>query len=104
MAPSGPDRDEPVGPTGRFADDLIGLDPDDPEAQAFAAHLDRMERPNSRATVEGMLEGVDDFAQCANRTEGHRRVAVVLVVVLILVGVLFAVWNALEYMLATFFG
>ncbi|WP_344681842.1 hypothetical protein [Saccharopolyspora taberi] len=87
---------------GRFEDELIGLDPHDPETQAFAEHLDRMQRPNSKATVEGMLQGVDDFAQCANRTAGHRRVVVVLVVTLILVGVLFTVWNALAFVLDTF--
>lgn len=103
MAREGRNSDEPKGPTGRFADDLIGLDPLDPEVQEFAAHLDRIERPNSKATVEGMLQGVEDFAHCANRTEGHRRVVVVLVVTLILVGVAFAVSSALGFILTTFF-
>ncbi|GAB2681873.1 hypothetical protein GCM10027271_48940 [Saccharopolyspora gloriosae] len=106
MAPAGhPTGDEPDAPRdarGRFADDLIGLDPHDPEVQAFAEHLDRMERPNSKATVEGMLSGVEDFARCANRAQGHRRVMVVLVVVLILLGVLVTVWNAVGFMLGTF--
>lgn len=94
--------DEPD--SSRFDDDLIGLDPHDPEARAFAAHLDRIERPNCKATVEGMLQGVDDFAQSANRTDGHRRVVVVLVVVLILFGVAFTIWNALGYMVQVFLG
>jgi hypothetical protein len=97
-------REDDDSPTGRFADDLIGLDPHDPEVQAFAAHLDRMERPNSKATVEGMLEGVEDFAQSANRARGHRHAMAVLVVALILAGVVFALWNSLVFVLETFFG
>ncbi len=104
MARSGPYGDDPAEPTGRFADDLIGLDPHDPEAQAFAAHLDRMERPHSKATVEGMLQGVEDFAQSANRARGERRLAAVIVVELILAGVAFTVWNALGFVLETFLG
>lgn len=103
MAPTG-HGGEPGGPSRRFTDDLVGLDPQDPEVQAFAAHLDRMEQPNSRATVEGMLEGVEDFAQCANRTGGHRRAVVLMVVTLILVGVVVTIWNALGFMLETFAG
>ena len=95
--------DEPA-PPGRFDDDLIGLDPDDPEAQAFAAHLDRMEHPNSKATVEGMLQGVDDFAQSINRSNGHRWLVAVLVVTLILFGVAFTVTQAVGFMAETFFG
>lgn len=92
------------GNSRRFSEELLGLDPRDPEVQAFAAHLDRIEQPNSRATVEGMLEGVEDFAQCANRTEGHRRVVVLLVVTLILVGVVVTVWEALGFMLSVLAG
>lgn len=95
---------EPPQPSGRFADDLIGLDPHDPEAQAFAAHLDRMQCCDSRATVEGMLRGVGDFAQSANRLSGQRRTAAVVVVLLMLVGVAFTVWNAVAYMIVTFTG
>ncbi|MCA1186126.1 MULTISPECIES: hypothetical protein [unclassified Saccharopolyspora] len=101
MAPAGHDPD---APRDRFADDLVGLDPHDPEARAFAEHLDRMERPGSKATVEGMLTGVDDFARCANRTQGHRRVVVVFVVLLILLGVGVTVWNAVVFMLGAFLG
>jgi hypothetical protein len=43
------------GPAKRFSDDLIGLDPADPEAKAFAEHLDRMERERPGYTVEGYL-------------------------------------------------
>ncbi|GAA0541240.1 hypothetical protein GCM10011581_37370 [Saccharopolyspora subtropica] len=98
------ERGEPDEETGRFRDDLDGLDPDDPEVQEFAAHRDRMRRPNSEATVEGMLRGVDDFAQSVNRTDGHRRVVAVGVVLLILLGVLFTVWNAVSFVFATFLG
>ena len=41
----------------RFDDDLVGLDPDDPDAQAFAAHLDRMQQQSPTFTVEGYLDG-----------------------------------------------
>lgn len=84
-------------------DDFLGLDPYDPEVRAFAAHLERMENPNAHPTVEGMLEGIGDFAQSANRTDGHRRVVVVTVVLLILLGVGFTLWSAIVFVLATFF-
>jgi len=89
------------GPRGRFADDLIGLDPHDPEAQAFAAHLDRMERQPPSYTVEGALAGVDDFAESANRAGGGRRLAAVVVVGLILLGVIVSVWDALVFVFST---
>ncbi|PRW65078.1 hypothetical protein [Actinopolyspora mortivallis] len=92
---------EPDEPAGRFADDLIGLDPHDPETKEFAAHLDRMERCDSRATVEGMLHGVGEFAHSANRLRGQRRLLAVLVVALILFGVGFTVWNVLVYVFAS---
>ncbi|WP_206517990.1 hypothetical protein [Rhodococcus sp. X156] len=102
MSVTGPDpgRDEdcpldPPLPPGRFADDLVGLDPDDPDAQAFAAHLDRIERSRPSFTVEGYLAGVGDFATSANRAGGLRRLVAVTVVALVLLGVLYAVWNAL---------
>ena len=95
---------EPRVPTGRFADDLIGLDPDDPEARAFAAHLDRMERVRPMFTVEGELGGVRDFAESANRADGGRRVSAVLVVLLILAGTLFVVYEALGVVLRTYAG
>lgn len=72
----------------RFSDDLIGLDPDDPEARAFAAHLDRMERVRPSYTVEGALDGIKDFAESSNRIGGSRRLFAGLVVVLIMIGVL----------------
>src|SRR4051794_41785939 len=60
-------------PARRFHDDLVGLDPDDPEARAFAEHLDRMERVRPMFTVEGELSGVRDFAESANRSGGATR-------------------------------
>lgn len=93
-----PGRDDPQpGPPGRFADDLVGLDPDDPEAQAFAAHLDRMERQAPSFTVEGSLAGVRDFAESANRATGGRRMVVMAVVGLMLLGVLVVAWDALLF-------
>lgn len=76
----------------RFSDDLVGLDPDDPEARAFAAHLDRMERSRPSFTVEGALDGIADFADSSNRIGGERRVLARLVVLLILLGVLVGAW------------
>lgn len=92
---------QPPGPEGRFADDLIGLDPHDPEVRAFAEHLDRMERVPSGYTVEGYLADVGEFAESANRARGHRRMVVVLVVALILVGVGIAVFNLLAVVVGT---
>lgn len=86
-----------MGPQGRFADDLIGLDPGDPEVQAFAAHLDRMERTPPAFTVEGSLAGVREFAESANRTDGTRRLVAVTVVGLLLLGVVVVVWDALIF-------
>jgi hypothetical protein len=88
----------------RFADDLIGLDPADPEARAFAEHLDRMERNRPGFTVEGYLGGVQDFADSANRMGGHRRMTAILLIALILLGVLVAVWDTLGLVLDTFVG
>jgi hypothetical protein len=90
------------GPPGRFADDLVGLDPDDPEARAFAAHLDRMERVGpSSFTVEGQLAGVRDFAESANRAAGPRRLAAVLMVALVLLGTGYVIFETLEVVLTT---
>ena len=89
-------------PSRRFHDDLVGLDPDDPEARAFAAHLDRMERVRPMFTVEGELSGVRDFAESANRAGGLRRWAAVLVVGLILLGVGWVIWSALAVVADTY--
>ncbi|WP_219418611.1 hypothetical protein [Pseudonocardia nigra] len=85
----------------QFDDALLGLDPDDPEAQAFAAHLDRMQRHSPAFTVEGYLDGVRDFADSANRAEGGRRWAAVLVVLLLLAVVAYVVWDALAFVVLT---
>jgi len=92
--------DDPAGPHGRFADDLIGLDPADPEVRAFAAHLDRMERTQPAYTVEGSLAGVRDFADGARRAQGPRRALAVVVVALLLLGVVVAVWEAALFLLS----
>lgn len=87
----------------RFEDELLGLDPGDPEARAFAAHLDRMEnniRPGY--TVEGYVGGISDFADSANRLGGHRRLTALILITLILGGVAVAVWDALEFIFSTF--
>jgi hypothetical protein len=100
MPLAGHPDDDQAGPRGRFAEDLIGLDPADPEVQAFAAHLDRMERIPPSFTVEGSLAGVRDFAESANRAEGLPRVVAVLLVALMLLGVAWALWEALLFMLS----
>jgi hypothetical protein len=88
----------------RLHDDLIGLDPDDPEVRAFSEHLDRSHRTGPGFTVEGYLSGVSDFADSANRAQGSRRAAAVLVVALILLGVAFTLWEAGAFILTTLFG
>jgi hypothetical protein len=79
---------KPDGPESRFSEDLVGLDPDDPEARAFAEHLDRMERSRPSFTVEGALDGIADFAESSNRIGGPYRLFIGLVVLLIAIGVL----------------
>ena len=88
----------------RFDDELLGLDPEDPEARAFAAHLDRMQQQRPTFTVEGYLDGVRNFAESANRTQGPRRAATVLVVGLILLGVAFTLWEAAAFIVTVLFG
>jgi len=85
----------------QFDDELIGLDPDDPDAQAFAAHLDRMQRQAPTFTVEGYLDGVRDFADSANRAQGGRRWAAVLVVALLLAVAAHLVWDSLVFVVTT---
>ncbi len=85
----------------QFDGELVGMDPDDPEAQAFAAHLDRMQNNRSAFTVEGYLNGVSDFADCANRAQGERRWAAVLVVLLLLAVAAHLVWDVLTFVLVT---
>lgn len=83
----------------RLDDDLIGLDRNDPEVRAFSEHLDRAHRLRSGFTVEGYLSGVSDFAESVNRAEGPRRLAAVLVVVLILLGVAVTLWQVATFVL-----
>ena len=85
----------------RFDDELLGLDPDDPDAQAFAAHLDRMQQQRPTFTVEGYLDGVRAFADSANRAEGGRRWAAVLLVGLLLAVAGHTVWDAVVFVLRT---
>jgi hypothetical protein len=100
-----PDLPEPhrSGRSRQFDDELIGLDPDDPDAQAFAAHLDRMQRQRPAFTVEGYLDGVREFADSANRASGGRRWAAVAVALLLLTVAGWAVWEALVFVLGTRF-
>jgi len=88
----------------RLHDELIGLDRDDPEVQAFAEHLDRTHRQRPGFTVEGELSGVRDFAESANRAQGPRWAAAALVVALILLGVAVALWEAATSILTTLLG
>lgn len=85
----------------RFDDELIGLDRDDPEAQAFAAHLDRMHRRHPAFTVEGYLDDVGTFADSANRAQGERRLAAVTVVLLLLAVVAGLSWDVLVLVMGT---
>jgi hypothetical protein len=88
-------------PGRRFHDDLVGLDPDDPEARAFAEHLDRMERVRPMFTVEGELSGVRDFAESANRSGGATRWLAWLLAVLVLVGAGYLIFGVLEVVVGT---
>jgi hypothetical protein len=88
----------------RLDAELIGLDRDDPEVRAFSEHLARVHLGRSRFTVEGYLSGISDFADSANRTEGLRRVAAVLVVLLILLGVAITMWGAATFIASTLLG
>lgn len=88
----------------RLDEDLIGLDRDDPEVQAFSEHLERTHRLPPSFTVEGYLSGVSDFADSANRSQGPRRVAAVLVVTLILLGVAVAVWETTVFIFTVLLG
>ncbi|MDQ3786575.1 MAG: hypothetical protein M3422_04940 [Actinomycetota bacterium] len=87
----------------QFDDELIGLDPDDPEAQAFAAHLERQQRVRPSYTVEGYLSDVGDFADSANRLGGHYKLMAAILVLLILLGVTITAWDALVFVVSTFF-
>lgn len=86
----------------RLDDELIGLDPDDPETQAFAAHLRRQHRVHPSYTVEGYLSDMGEFADSANRLGGHRKLMAGILVVLILLGVTITAWDALVYVWTTF--
>ena len=85
-------------PSDRFQDDLIGLDPEDPEARAFAEHLDRVEKVRSGYTVEGYLADMSDFADGANRLGGHYRLMVTILAMLILLGFVVAAWDAIVFL------
>ena len=82
--------------------DLIGLDPNDPEARAFAEHLERQQRVNPSFTVEGYISDMGEFATSANRLGGHRKLMASLLALLILLGVIVAAWDAVVYMVTTF--
>ena len=92
---------DPAARSRQFDDELVGLDPDDPDAQAFAAHLDRMQRERPSFTVEGYLDGVGDFADSANRAPGGRRWAAVLVVLALLFVAAYLMWDALVFVVHT---
>jgi hypothetical protein len=86
----------------QFDSELLGLDPNDPEARAFAEHLQRQQRVHPSFTVEGYLTDMTEFAASANRLGGHRRLMAGILALLILLGVTVAVWDALMYALSTF--
>lgn len=90
-----PDRPPDSERHPRFEDDLVGLDPDDPEAQDFAAHLDRMQHCEPAFTIESSIRRVGDFAEGSNHVGGLRWLTAVVVVSLILGGVLVTAWDTL---------
>ncbi len=83
----------------RFDDDLVGLDPHDPEAQAFAEHLDRMEKCEPAYTIEASLRGVGEFAEGSNRAGGLRWWVAAAIVVLVVLGVVVTGWHYLTALL-----
>jgi hypothetical protein len=85
-----------------ISEELIGLDPDDPETMAFAEHLARMRGPGNNYTVEGYLQGVGEFANSVNRIDGHRRLMAVILICLMLFGGLYAAWETLTLVFSTF--
>ncbi len=86
-----------------WEDELIGLDRDDPEVQAFAAHLERIRNAGRPGfTVEGYLAGMGDFADSANRADGLRRLAAVVITAMLLLGAAYAVWQVLVVVFSTF--
>ena len=95
-------REQPAR-SPQFDDELLGLDRDDPEAQAFAAHLDRMQRQRPAFTVEGYLDGVGRFADSVQPRPGRAWWAAVVVVLLLLAVAAFAIWDALNFVVATWF-
>jgi hypothetical protein len=96
-------RRDPADPSVWFEDELLGLDPDDPETRAFAAHLDRMHRDRPTFTVEGYLDGVSDFADSSNRARGVRRLLAVLLVTLLLLVAGYLVAEVAGFVLTTLF-
>ncbi|TNC27688.1 hypothetical protein FG385_08155 [Amycolatopsis alkalitolerans] len=88
----------------RFDDELIGLDPEDPEVRAFAAHLERMRRCEPGFTIEASLDRVADFAESSSRAGGLRWWVAAMIVVLIVFGVVVASWDivvhAIEWLTA----
>jgi hypothetical protein len=88
--------------TPRVDDELLGLDPDDPETQAFKEHLERQHTVRPSYTVEGYISGVGDFADSANRLGGHKKLMAGILVVLIMLGVVVAAWDALVFVVTTF--
>lgn len=103
--PSGDPREDQARSRETWDDELIGLDRDDPEVQAFAAHLERARNAGRPGfTVEGYLAGVGDFADSANRAGGLRRLAAVVITAMLLLGAVYAVWQVLVVVLSTFIG
>jgi hypothetical protein len=98
-----PSRDpaEPPVPGDPLDDELIGLDRDDPETQAFAQHLDRMHRDRPCYTVEGYLAGVSDFADSANRAGGGRRLSAVVLVLMLLAVTAYLIMDVLGFVLTS---
>ncbi len=103
--PIGDPRKDQARSQESWDDELIGLDRDDPEVQAFAAHLERTRNAGRPGfTVEGYLAGMGDFADSANRAGGLRRLAAVTVTALLLLGALYAAWQVLVVVFSTFIG
>ena len=60
-----------------------------------------MQRQRPAFTVEGYIDGVREFAESANRAQGGRRWAAVLLVLLLLAVAAYLVGDALLFVLGT---
>jgi hypothetical protein len=62
-----------------------------------------MQRQHPAFTVEGYLDDVGRFVDSVHRAQGERWFAAVVVVLMLLAVAAFAIWDALKFVVATWF-